>query len=303
MEIIEKEICKLYENGYNYKEIGLELNKDPRTIKKIILKHGVTPKIKLRRSKYNLNESYFDNVNEKQLWLISLLAADGWIKNGKYIGISQSGDNGYKLIKYIKRELEYDAPTYHKETDYSVAHSINITSEKFCSILSKFNIVENKSLIYELPKLKNLTEFKSFLRGYIEGDGSVGVYDNGSGYEYVVVSFVGTKNFIETCEEWLPIKYSGKRHIKRSNNLYELRWYGKNAIEFGNWVFSSKNLFISEKIRIFEEFKKTNNAKYVFYDEKKIEVKKLLTEGKKVSEIVKLTGIPFQTIYKWKKEN
>lgn len=303
MENVEKVICNLYENGYNYKEIGLEINRDPRTVKKIILKNGISPKIKLRRSKYTLDETYFDNITDKQLWLIGLLAADGWIKDGKYIGISQSGDNGNSIIEHIKSELHYDAPTYHQETGYKIAHSINITSEKFCKILSNFNVIENKSLTYTLPDFNDINQFKSFLRGYIEGDGSVGVYNNGNDSKYVVISFVGTKEFIEACEEWLPIKYSGKRHIKHANNLYELRWYGKNAIEFGNWIFSNKNLFISEKIRIFVKFKETNNAKYVFYDGKKIEVKRLLTEGKKVSEITKLTGIPFQTIYKWKEKN
>lgn len=303
MEKIEKQICELYENGYNYKEIGLEVNKDPRTVKKIILKNGVTQKVKLRRSKYHLNETYFDVINQKQLWLIGLLAADGWIKDGRYIGISQSGDDGNKIIEYIKNQLQYNAPTYHEETGYEIAYSINITSHKLCRILSEYNIVENKSLIYTLPKFRSERQFKSFLRGYIEGDGSVGVYDNGNGSKYVVISFVGTKEFVEGCEEWLPIKYSGKRHIKHANNLYELRWYGKKAIEFGDWIFSDKNLFISEKIRIFVKFKETNSAKYVFYDEKKLEVKNLLTEGRKVSEITKLTGLPFQTIYKWKKEN
>jgi transposase len=38
------------------------------------------------------------------------------------------------------------------------------------------------------------------------------------------------------------------------------------------------------------------------YENKKKQVKELIYKNIKVSEIVKITGIPFQTIYKWKKE-
>ena len=38
-----------------------------------------------------------------------------------------------------------------------------------------------------------------------------------------------------------------------------------------------------------------------YHKNKKKEVKELINKNIKVSEIVKITGIPFQTIYKWKK--
>jgi hypothetical protein len=40
----------------------------------------------------------------------------------------------------------------------------------------------------------------------------------------------------------------------------------------------------------------------LIYEEKKEKVKELLTNGKKVMEISKITGIPFQTIYTWRKK-
>ena len=38
------------------------------------------------------------------------------------------------------------------------------------------------------------------------------------------------------------------------------------------------------------------------YENKKKQVKELIDKNIKVSKIVEITGIPFQTIYKWKKE-
>jgi len=294
-------VINLFKSGLNYKEIGIELNRDPRTVGKIVKNSGVEQNRVKRRSKYNINEDYFKVLNSESLWLVGLLAADGWIKKDRFIGISQSGDEGEDMIEEVKRLLEYNAPTYEKDTIGRKAYSINITSNKIVNDLSKFNIVPSKSLIYELPEL-NGDDFRDYLRGYIDGDGSVGVYDNGNGYEYVVISFVGTKDFVEKCSELTPIKYSGLRDLKRSENCWEIRWYGKRAIEFGNWVYYNKDLYKSKKFCIFDHYIKNNKPDYLVYEEKKEEVKKLLTDGKKVMEVSKITGIPFQTIYTWRKK-
>jgi hypothetical protein len=295
------EIIRLYKDGLNYKEIGSELNRDPRTIGKIIKNSGVEQiKIK-RRSKYNINEDYFKILSSESLWLIGLLAADGWINKDRYIGIAQSGDVGKDIIEEVKRVLEYDGPTYEKNTIGSKSYSINITSNEIVNDLLKFNIIPNKSLVYKLPDLSD-KELINYLRGYIDGDGSVGVYDNGNGYEYLVLSFVGTKEFIEKCGKLIPVKYSGIRDLGRSENCWEVRWYGKQAIEFGNWIYYDKNLYNSKKFCIFDYYIKNNKPDYLVYEEKKEEVKKLLTDGKKVMEVSKITGIPFQTIYTWRKK-
>jgi DNA-binding NarL/FixJ family response regulator len=42
------EIIRLYKDGLNYKEIGSELNRDPRTIGKIVKNSGVE-QIKIKR--------------------------------------------------------------------------------------------------------------------------------------------------------------------------------------------------------------------------------------------------------------
>jgi hypothetical protein len=295
------EIIRLFKSGLNYREIGTKLNLDSRTVSKIVKNSGVEQNRIKRRSKYNINEDYFKDLNSESLWLIGLLAADGWIKKDRYIGIAQSGDEGKAIIEEVKRLLEYNAPTYEKDTIGRKSYSINITSNKIVNNLSLFNIIPNKSLTYELPDL-NDDNFRDYLRGYIDGDGSIGVYNNGSGYEYLVISFVGTKDFIHECNKQIPIECSGKRDLIRSNNCWEIRWYGRHAIEFGKWLYYRKNLYNSKKFIIFDEYMKNNKPDYLVYDEKKEVVKKLLIEGKKVMEVSKITGIPFQTIYTWQKK-
>lgn len=294
-------IIRLFKDGLNYKEIGVKLNRDPRTVSKIIKSSSVEQSRVKRRCKYNVNEEFLENITSESMWLIGLLAADGWIKKDRYIGIAQSGDEGSDIITEVKRLLSYNAPTYEKETIGRISYSINITSNKLVDNLSKYNIIPNKSLIYKLPNLDG-DNFRDYLRGYVDGDGSIGVYDNGNGYEYLVISFVGTKDFINECSKLIPIKYSGKRDLIRSKNCWEIRWYGRQAIDVGKWLYHNKNLYNSKKFCIFDEYIKNNKPNYLVYDEKKEEVKRLLMNGKKVMEVSKLTGIPFQTIYTWRKK-
>jgi hypothetical protein len=249
-----------------------------------------------------LDENYFEKIESKQLWFLGLMASDGFIINDKSFGISQSGYFGNKIIKHIKEELKYGGPIYSGNTIGEDYYALTITSDKLVSEFSKFNIKNKKSLVYELPSFKSEIEVRDFVRGYIDGDGSVGVYDNGNGYEYLVISFVGTKNFINELGKILPIKFSSIREIITANNCFEIRWYGKKAIEFCEWVYSNNNLFYGKKIDIFKKYLVSHSPNYLKYDIKKIEVKNLVELGYKVSEIVKITGIPFQTIYKWKKE-
>lgn len=298
---MEKEIKELYENGFNYKEIGEKLGKDQRTIKKIVINNGYQQLLKIRRCKYDLNENFLNHIGDNQLWFLGLMASDGYIINENRFGISQSGENGEKIIKYLKEILEYNGPIYFGKTIGKDKHSLIITSNKLVIELSKFNIVNKKSLIYEVPKLNSEFEVRDFVRGYIDGDGSIGVYDNGNGYEYLVTSFVGTENFIKNIGKLIPIKYSSVRKLL-GNNCFEIRWYGKKSVKFCNWVYGNKYLYDSVKKNIFLNYLETHNPDYLKYELKKNDVKLLLNNSKKISEIVKITGIPFQTIYRWKKE-
>lgn len=297
---MELEIKKLYEDGFNYSEIGRKLNKSTHHIKKVIVNLGFKQLTKIRRCKYNVNEDYLDTIQPKQLWFLGLMAADGYVNNKKLFGLSQSGDKGLNIIEYVKKELKYDGPIYHSETIGEISHSLIITSEKLVNKLSFFNIVNKKSLIYELPNFENEAHIRDFVRGYIEGDGSIGVYNNGSNCEYLVVSFVGTKSFINDISNKIPIKYSNILKLKAAN-CFEIRWYGKKAINFCDWLYSNDELFYGEKYTTFFNFIKEAKSKFFYYNKKKQEVKQLLESGLSVKEIAKKTTIPFQTIYYWKK--
>lgn len=295
-------IKELFERGLNYTEISKITNLSTWKIKNTVLRNGYKKIGKIRRSRYSLNENYFDIIGEKQLWLIGLLAADGYINiRGSLFSITQSNSYGFDIINYIKSELEYSGPIYTSTTTCQLAYSLYITSEKIVKKLSEFNIINNKTLIYKLPKFKNDYDFRNYIRGYIDGDGSIGIYNNGSNCIYLVISFVGTEEFIKSISEKIPIKYSNIIKLN-ARNCFEIRWYGKKAVEFGVWCFYNENLFISNKIKIYHNFINNFLPNYDKLANEKIMAKELLDNGLSVLKVSKIINVPFQTIYKWKKK-
>lgn len=288
-------IKRLHEQGKDCSEISNELNRQLSTIQEIVNNDFKEPK-HFRGNLYNLNENYFDEINDKQLWLIGLLAADGNVQKNSFVGITQSNERGKKIIEYIKNELEYEGPIYTGNVNNFM---VRFTSRKIVDRLSDFNIIANKSLIYELPKFNNENELRDFLRGYIEGDGCVGVYDNGKGYKFLHISFVGTESFIKECKEQIPFQYSSLKQLK-SENCWELRFNGEKAIDFGKWVFGNENLLESEKVSKFKEFVKNHSFEYKKYDQLKQKASEFLKQGFSIMEVADKLNMHFQTLYKWR---
>lgn len=59
-------------------------------------------------SKTIVEHDYFDVMDEKRYWMLGIYASDGTVdaKSKNYISLTQSGDNGLKIINYISEELK-----------------------------------------------------------------------------------------------------------------------------------------------------------------------------------------------------
>lgn len=255
---------------------------------------------------YDVDHDYFNSMTGMRYWVIGLLAADGSVnKKGNRICISQSGPHGKFIIELLKKELKFKG----KINVYKNSYSIQFTSKKIANYLSRFNVVNKKTLKYNLPdKLANdptqYRDFRDFFRGYFYGDGSIGIYDNGKGSTYLCCSVVGTEDFITRSRLYIPHKGS-IRSIDRCTNLYELRWYGKSAIAFSSWLYSNKTL---PKTYKYEIYKKGLNLKTRCkrYDEPKAVTIRLSKEGLTPDAIYKellskgYSYIKKSTIYNWR---
>lgn len=201
----------------------------------------------------------------------------------------------------MKNLLNTNYPINEKQTSAQVAYRFQISSAKIVRQLEKYNIVRNKTLIYTFPFIPE-EYLCSFLAGYIEGDGCITISHNKDNVEYLSVSFVGTKEFIESCNEVLPIRGTIRKH--NLSSVYEMRWYGKKAVSFCEWLFQYPKLYHGTKYNNYlygkEIVKKSRDTKYSKI--KEIVLKNFQNKNVNIVSYANSIGIPFQTLYKWKKE-
>ena len=153
-----------------------------------------------------VNDNYFTKFTNSVAWILGILASDGNI-NKNFISISQSGDNGKDCVSYIKRELSSTAPiTITKPKNGKTVYSLTINSKQIVKDLSRYNIVPNKTYSYFLPIdiLKKAEHFRYFLWGYIDGDGCIGIYNTSTSKDNLHVSFVCSKNMLDSIINFLP---------------------------------------------------------------------------------------------------
>lgn len=254
---------------------------------------------------HSINDQFLDQIGNEQAWFLGLMAADGNVRQGgRHISIGQSKDIGKELVEVIATMIGFNGPIYL----YGRHHHISFTSEQIGRKLAEYGIVPNKSLIYSFPESLPEQQHAAFLRGYIDGDGSVGIYSQpnkqGEGIStWLLVSFVGTPEFVNRCGEIMPVKGSIHR-INRATNLSEFRVTGKKAVELGKWLWADKNLPVYKQ-SAFDEFVSTHlsERKYTFYENAKLEALSMLAQGMRPEDIAPKIGVSWQSVYNWKAAN
>jgi hypothetical protein len=237
-------------------------------------------------------------MTSESYWLLGMLASDGSIHRN-VISISQSGDIGKLRIEKIKSIFGCDNPIYtYKPIKGQLVYTLNLSSAKLISELVEFNIIQNKTFTYTLPAIIPLSSLASFLDGYIEGDGTVGIYTNNTGIHTLTILVVGTESFLTSINNVVPVK--GRLRKIPNENIYEIRWNGKKAIAFGKWLYSQPVFHDSPKLHKFNTYINNYIKPFHKYDSLKIEAQKLIDDGYDIMHIASILNMHFQLLYKWK---
>lgn len=252
----------------------------------------------LRKKTVTINENFFATIGPAQAWLLGLLAADGCINDFGQITLSQSGPHGHHLITYVKRLLDHNGVIYQSSTGRQESYCLSWRSPTLAKHLSSYHITARKSLIYEWPDALPVTLAPHFLRGYLEGDGGVGVYDSGT-TRYLLMQFVGTQAFTAVAERLIPVA-ARRTELVRAANCWELRWACSKAVLVGDWLFSDDTLYRGRKFETYHNFKAQWLPKHLRYAPLRAEAKRLCEAGVPVEEVAQTVGVSWKTVYRWR---
>lgn len=272
---VEKIIEVFLKTG-NGAETARQLNMQTVTVNKCLRENGIKVKAHCKR-KFNLNDDYFEKIDspQKAYW-VGFIAADGCLYqtgNTKMIKIALQ-ERDRSILEEFKKDISFEG-NIHLLKMKKGQNILNIAphSIKMFDNLLKVGLFPRKSLDLKFPTFEQIPQeyITDYIRGYFDGDGSVGDYarkerPNAKKYS---VHFCGTKEFLLSLMEYLNhigiifnVKLD-KRH-KNDINSYSFRFSGlKRVCLFFDKIYRPNYFSLERKRLKFEMYKKhleTKNA-------------------------------------------
>lgn len=239
---------------------------------------GKNPNSKKKRVN-TINDMFFFFPTEINCYWAGLLAADGNITN-KVINISlQEKDKNQVILFNNQLNSSYSVKRYVAKKKFPY-YSLSFTSEQIKNdLFNNFNLIERKSLTLLPPNIKDNNLIDAFICGYVDGDGTIGLYDS-KRQKSLIISFLGT---FEMCS-WIknrfeqiigkPIKNLCKNH-NSENNTYRLYLADKNARIIFNHYYNIQVPKLERKWKK-EVFEYCKNYKKYVNKEKHIKINEML---------------------------
>ena len=235
-----------YLNGESLTSISKQLKIDRATLSQNLKKDNVEVINFQNITKFN--ENFFETIDteEKAYWL-GFLYADGSIGDKKNtIEISLQSSDYHHLEKF--NESIDGAPDKHIYRD-KVRCRICYSNKKTKNDLIKLGCTPKKSLTLTFPNQEQVPDefLYDFIRGYVDGDGSVMINTKGTNGR---LSLLGTKEFIEGLlirTGWKPMT------IQHPSGIYAIEWGGQYNINYLNQLYANANIYLDRKYQKYLE--------------------------------------------------
>lgn len=263
---------KYYNEKLSMESIGKLLGTSASTISKIMKQNNFKARTDREQAlKYVCNEHYFDSIDteEKAYWL-GFMYADGFIQNkrkyGNYkVGLSLTESDREHLEK-LKNCLEsnVEIKTYIPKTKYNSKPycKLLVTSNILAEGLIKHGCVTNKTELLTFPDWLNEDLKIHFIRGYIDGDGSVCYWKSEKDNKiYYGIRIIGTNEMIEGIQKFLGLNLkTAPRWKDRDINNTQLNIGGnRQVVKLLDLIYENANIYLDRKYEKYLEIKRLYN--------------------------------------------
>ena len=213
----------------------------------------------------NCNETIFDIIDteEKAYWL-GFIFADGYVCTNTYsVGFSLNLNDKETVMAFtdfmgFKGGCNItESHKFRSKEKCGYMCSTVIANKHLWESLVNKGVVPHKSLILEFPKEDLFTDrhlIYHFLRGYCDGDGTLGVYRHSKTNPSMEESlmFVGTKPFLEGVQ-----KYLGRGYLMQKPNCnektYRLSYSTQKANNAAKLMYENATVYLPRKKKIYDE--------------------------------------------------
>lgn len=249
--INSKNTLRYYSNIYNI---------SPEAISYILKKNGCCIRQnKDNRRKFSFDYNYFDSIDcESKAYFLGLLYADGSNSKRGYVKIALQ-EKDCDILRSFSKEIKFTGELKKIEyNDKNINHQnqyeLRLVKRHFSDNLIKLGCYPKKSLILDFPNESQVPDnlIYHFIRGYFDGDGSVGIY---SPKKYpqrknVYLRITSTLNFCEKLKQIIDDKGIASCIVNhKCNDITKTLTIGgiKSSKIFINWLYNDANFYIERK--------------------------------------------------------
>lgn len=202
-------------------------------------------------NKQNESQSYSDvferiDTEDKAYWL-GFLYADGYVGlETNHIEIALAS----KDVNHIKKFAEF-INYGGKILKDDIRARISFRDKKMHSDLIKLGCTPKKSLILHFPDEAQVPKYlvKHFVRGFVDGDGYIGMHRNGFGRMSVTC---GSKQFIDDLILKMNWRQNKIHKDKRSDAL-SVEWAGNYVCDMLCELYKGSSIYLDRKYKRFIE--------------------------------------------------
>lgn len=264
-ELLTKELLEnLYLKYNSISGISRELNIPIGTVSRYLKKFGIAHK---HFEHYSINENALDLDNEISLYLAGFIAADGSVsKNSSNITIELSHKDESHLYK-IRDLFESSHPisSVLQGGGKYESRRLSITNEHLYNKLKRYNIVPNKTATYTFPSWLITNDLvHHFMRGYVDGDGSIKIKKNMGKFEVM-----GTEKFVSDFEKILRTGASLAPHkLYKYGNIWRLEIGGNHQVErIIKFLYKDATIFLERKKATADKILTLKTREFISYEQ------------------------------------
>jgi hypothetical protein len=190
-----------------------------------------------------LNQTAFDVVSEESAYWIGFLMADGCVhhpKNGSPQIILRLNNSDREHLQSFKNFLGSSSKIIPAK-DHTV--SLTVTSRRIADTLSRYGIIQRKSLN---AKVSGLEHDRHFWRGVIDGDGWI--HSNPLNKKSGLINLCGSQNLTSQFASYALEIAGGKLPaFERRENLFIVRLYSDRAMRVIKCLYSDCSISLPRK--------------------------------------------------------
>lgn len=210
---------------------------------------------------FSYNIKAIQEDSEFKYYFLGFLAADGWISD-KSNRVELCLNEKDKDILTIMRDIIVPGKNISYRPNIN-AYKLTIDNREIMDEVSKFIMRGNKTQSLIFPYGIPDQYFRHFVRGYIDGDGNIGVKrgqkifeDNIKYYFGLRLRVLGTRAFLQglviNIQRLIDNKIVGNPHKKENENVYYVEFGFSVAKKILDFIYQDAIYKLDRKYKVFQ---------------------------------------------------